>query len=131
MKYSKNKENQRGQALAPLLVFMAIGLIVTSAAIILVLVNSTSASRFQLSNTALSTAESGAENAMMRMLKDPSYVGETLAIGEDGVATITVTGTNPKTINVVGQLLSESRTVEVVYALAGGVWSVTSWKELP
>ena len=86
-----------GQTLVLLLVFVAITITITSAAVAMMIINSQSGSRFELREITYTVAESGAENALLRLLRDPDYTGETLTI-EDGTATITVTGSSVKTI---------------------------------
>ncbi len=66
---------KRGQALVILLVFMAIAVTVTTAAVVMMVVGSTAASKYERSQAAYATAESGAENALLRLLRDPNYTG--------------------------------------------------------
>lgn len=120
---------KRGQALVILLVFMAIAVTVTTAAVVMMIIGSTAASKYELSQVAYMTAESGAENAMLRLLRDPNYTGETLTIGS-ATATITVTGTDPKTITSTGVSTGFSRQVKVIAGYANGILTVTSWSEI-
>ena len=117
-----------GQALVLVLVFMLIGITITSGTIVLSVVNARSASKLELGQQALSIAHSGGENAMMRLLRDPTYTGETLSVG-NGTATITVSG-SPKKIVSVGKIGNFSRTVEVI-ATGSGFLTVSTWKETP
>ncbi len=119
----------RGQALITLLFFVLISLTITSGAIIIIITNSTSASRFQEGNLAYYAAESGVENALLRLLRDPNYVGETLAIGQ-GTAVITVTGTNPKIVESVGQNGNFKRKVQAQMTYGNGYYTFSNWKEL-
>lgn len=83
---------QQGQALITLLFFIIISITVTSAAVVMVLVSSLSGMKFQQGELAYEIAQSGADNAVLRLLRNPSYTGEVLPIGA-GTATIQVTGT--------------------------------------
>jgi len=81
----------KGQALVTLLFFMIIATTVTTAAVLVIVVNSMSGAKFQDGAIAYEVAKSGADNAILRLLRDPTYSGETLSVG-GGTATITATG---------------------------------------
>ena len=112
-----------------LLVFSVIGLLVGSAATTLVLVNSSNAQKSQAGLTVLQIAEGGMENALIRILRNPSYIGETLTVGE-GIATITVTGSGPFTLTSVGSIGNFSRTIQVIADYNNNILTVTSWREV-
>ena len=120
---------QKGQALITLLFFVLISLTITSAAIIIIITNSISVSRFQEGTLAYYMAESGVENALLRLLRDPNYVGETLTIGTS-TAVITVSGSNPKTVVVVGQNGNFKRTVQAQMNYNNGYYTFSNWKEI-
>lgn len=121
--------SERGQALVTLLIFMVVALIVTSAAIIIIFLNSLSSSKVIVGELAYYTAESGIENAILRLLRNPSYAGETLAV-DQGTATITVTGTEPKTITSIGKLGNFTRTLQVQVGYTNNVLTISSWGEI-
>ena len=125
----RSTANTSGQALVGLLVFMMVGLTVISTAVSLTVANSLAAQKFQDSQLALAVAESGAENALLRLLRDPDYAGETLTVGQ-GTATITVTQGNPITISSVGQSGNFIRTVAVQFSYVSGILTISSWKEM-
>lgn len=83
----------KGQALITLLVFMIIGITVASATAGLIMINSLSGAKQQQGELAYQVADSGAENALIRLLRTPppTYTGETLSVA-GGQAVITVTG---------------------------------------
>lgn len=120
--------NQSGQALTVLLFFVVITLIITSATVILVILNSTGASKYEQSNMAYDVAEAGIENALMRLLRDPAYTGETLTV-DSGVATISVNGTNPVIITSTGIFNNFRRQIRVV-ADTNSILSIGSWTEV-
>ena len=78
-----------GQALITLLFFTVIAITITSAAVIIIMVNSLSGAKLQQGSIAYEIAQTGAENAKLRLLRDPNYTGETLQVG-NGNAEITV-----------------------------------------
>lgn len=118
-----------GQVLVILLFFMVITIMITTASVTLIILNSQGASRSEQGEMTWEIAESGAENALLRLLRDPNYQGETLTVG-DGTATITVTGTDPLTITSVGKLNTFSRTVRVVAGYTNFILSLQSWNEV-
>lgn len=119
--------NKKGQTLVTLLVFILVATVVTTTAVA-VLLNTTRASSIIGDSTiAAQIADSGAENALLRLLRDPDYPGETLPVG-DGVATVTVTGTDPKTITSVGSIDNFRKTVQVTVTYTDNIMSVSSWR---
>src|SRR3989344_9676722 len=82
----------KGQALINLIFFTVIASTVTTAAVIMVYVNSVSGAKLQEGTVAYQIAESGAENGLIRLLRDPSYSGEALTIG-NGSTVIAKSGT--------------------------------------
>jgi hypothetical protein len=130
MKQQQRANNESGQALIALLIFMMMAFTLTAAAAAITIVNTQTNTAYVSGDTALEVAESGAENAMQQLLRNPSYTGETVTIGS-GTATITVSGTTTKTIISVGAVNNVRRTVTVVASYSGTVLSETSWNETP
>jgi Tfp pilus assembly protein PilX len=120
-------KNQEGQTLITLLIFIIIALTITSAATSIIINNSIVATKFEQSTLAKSIAESGIENAMIKLLRNPSYTGETINI-DNGTAIATVSGT---TIVSTGRVGNYSRKIQVVTTLNNGVRTIVSWKEIP
>ncbi|MBI4009480.1 hypothetical protein HY357_04550 [Candidatus Roizmanbacteria bacterium] len=120
---------KKGQALIMLLVFIIIGITVTSAAVAIMIINSTSAQKAESGTVAFQIAESGIENALLRLLRDPTYTGETnLPIG-DGSSSISVIGSNPYTITATGVNGNFTRKLEAVVNY-NGIMNITSWREI-
>ena len=115
--------------LISLMIFVVVSITIVTAAVLLVVDNTITSTNQQVGTSTVSIAESGIENALLRLLRDPSYTGEVLAVGT-GQATITVTGTAPIIITSVGTLGSFQRTVEVQAERVNGVVTVTTWKEI-
>jgi hypothetical protein len=109
---------------------MAMAIILTTAATAVTLVNSQTSSKYSLGQEALRYAETGADNALQRLLRDPNYTGETLSVGT-GTATITVSGSGTKTIVSEGVSGSFRRRVQVTATQASNTLTVTSWTETP
>ncbi len=80
----------KGQALISLLFISLIGITIATGATMLVLINSQSGLKFQQGTIAYELAQSGAENALLRLLRNPAYTGESMSIG-DGTVDIQVT----------------------------------------
>lgn len=112
-----------------LLVFVAVSVVIASAAMAMSIATLQSVSVYTQGNEALSIAQSGAENALIRLLRDPTYTNETLTVGA-GTATITVTGTTPQTITVIGAVGTKKRKIQLTVTRTSGILSVTSWAEV-
>lgn len=119
---------EKGQALIVLICFAAIAATIIGSVMLVSIATNSASGKTQIGSEALDVAESGVENALLRLLRDPSYTGETVAIGS-GSAVITVTGTNPVTIVSVGTVGSHTRTIEAIASDSAGVLTVTSWRE--
>lgn len=124
MKYSN-----KGNSLITLLIFMVIGITITTAAVMMTISNSQNTTKFQEGMIAFQVAESGAENAIIRLLRDPNYTGETLTVGT-GTAVITVTGTTTKTITSSGTNNNYLRKVQIVASYVNNILTITSWQEV-
>ena len=126
---------EQGQALLTLLFFMIIGLTITSAAIVLILVNSISGTKQQQGELAYQIALSGADEAMIRILRTPppAYSNESLSVG-NGTATIVASGSgttvSPFIITSTGQTGSFVRKVQLQAVYVNNALSVTSQKEI-
>ena len=126
LKMQNHYSSRSGQALVVLLVFMTVGIMVSYATTLLSVYAISAASSSEQNELALAVSESGMENALMRLLRDPSYTGETLTL-PDGTATITVTGTTTKTVTSVGVSRNFKRTTVATVTYTNGIMSVTSW----
>lgn len=121
---------QKGQALITLLFFVIIGITVTSAAIIIIGVNSISGTKMQEGLVAYQIAESGAENGMLRVLRDPSYTGEDMTM-EQGTAHVTVSSSGGVyTILSTGQVGNFTRKVQITASYVNDLLTVTSRQEV-
>ena len=126
-----NKQNQKsGQVAIMLMLILLMLTIITTAAVAIGFSTSRDTTTYTIGEEALAVAESGAENAILHILRDPNYIGEpNLPIGA-GNATITVTGSGTKTIISKGTVGSLVRQIQVQAGLSGGQLTVQSWQEI-
>lgn len=118
-----------GQALVLLIVVMVVGTVITSAAVIFAIVNLKAASNLQSGEEAYAIAESGAENAILRLVRNPAYSGETLTVGS-GEAVITVSGSGNLTVVSEGVRGNFRRKVEVTGSYVNNIFTVSAWREI-
>lgn len=118
-----------GQSLVILLVFMTIALVITSTAATINIVSSVSTSQMETGQEVALSAESGMENALLRLLRNPDYSGEILTVG-NGTSTITVTGANPYTVTSRAASGDYVRQIQAVVQFANGIMTTTSWHEI-
>lgn len=72
-------------------------------------------------------SESGIENALLRLIRNPDYAGETLQVGDISVV-ITVTGTTPKTITAVSTYENTEFISQATATYVQNQLTVTSWR---
>lgn len=129
----KKRNLARGQALITLLFFTVIAVTLVSAAVVMILVNSLSGTKQQQGELAYEIAQSGAEDGLITLLRNPSYVGETLPVGS-GSATITVTGNgtsgNPYIILSKGINGIFAREIQITATYQNNLITVLSRKEV-
>ena len=128
-----NVRLQSGQALVTLIFFTIIATTIAAAAILVIGVNSISGTRLQEGTIAYQIAQSGADNALIRLLRDPGYTGETLSVGS-GSATVLVTGSgtvaDPYVISSKGQNGFFVKQIEVRATYENNEFDVISKKEV-
>lgn len=122
-------KKQAGQSLITLIIFMFMSVVIVSGAVAVILINSKSTTSVYQGNVSYGVAEAGIENALIRLLRDPNYTGETLTVN-GGSATITVSGGIVKTITSVGTSGSFKRTIQATVDTSNNKQVVTSWKEI-
>lgn len=126
----QNDDVQTGQALVTLLFFMIIAITITSAAVVIILTNSMSAQKLEQGTTSYYAAESGAENALLRLLRDPNYPGEPLTI--DGATVTTAVAKSGSIYTITSNSTSGNfkRTVQVTTSFVNNIFTISSWKEI-
>jgi len=127
----KYQENNKGQVLIMLVVFISIMTVVTAMAVNLMIANSSSAGKFETSVNLIQKAESGVEIALLKLLRDPTnYVGETFTI-DDVSVTVILSGENTKTITSSAVLGDYTKKIQlVVENPLNSAMTITSWKEI-
>jgi len=122
---------QKGQALITLLFFTIIAVSILSAAAVMILVNSLNGTKLQEGSRAYEIATTGAENGLLRLMRDPTYTGETLPVGS-GSAVIQVTSTNGTAYTILsqGQIGDFVRKVQINATYTNNLFTVTSQKEI-
>jgi len=113
-----------------LLVFMIVAIIMTSMAVALVIINATSAGKVEQGDMALKLAESGAENALLQIMRNPSYTGTETFPVDTGQVTATVSGANPIIIMSQGRVGEFMRATSVSASFVNTVLTIHSWKEI-
>ena len=124
----KRSQLEQGQTLITLLVFMVIGITIVSSAALVLAANMLSTTTTEQGQMAYYVAESGAEDGMLHMLRNPLYDDTYSPLpSTDGQATIKI---HSGTITSVGKSGNTVRKVQVQTTYTGGVLTVTSWKEI-
>lgn len=125
-----HNKHMQGEALITFLFFVTIGIMIISAVAVILFVNELSASTVETGTDAYYVAESGMENALLTLLRNPSYTGETIAVG-GGVATVTVSNLNQNTLiaTATGSFANTIRKIEVQTVYNNATYTITSWKE--
>lgn len=126
----KRNQYQGGYLAVVLLVFVVVSVVISTAAISVSIANLGAVSTYEQGTEAMIVAESGAENAIMSLIRNPNYTGETLTVGT-GTATISVSGTSTAPIiTSVGAIGTKKRTIQVDIDRSTGIVSVTAWREV-
>lgn len=127
----KKTLQNKGQTLVSWLVVSVVFIIIVSASVTMVMVNSVGSDKFQQAINTREMAESGIENGLLRLLRDPNYSGETISI-DDGSAVVTVTGDAlNKTILSVGTYGNFQRKIQAQITYNDNILIITSWQEIP
>jgi|GEM_PF-1346138 len=130
----KLASEQHGQTLIALLIFMMLTIVIGTTAAAVTIINTSANNRWVNGESALAAAETGAENAMMQLERNPSYTGETMNINSTATATISVSGTTTKTITSVGAVSGvgiTKRTIVATVSYSSNIFTLTSWVETP
>ena len=118
---------QAGQALVTLLFFMIISITIITATAVILYTNISAVGSQEQGIYAYYIAESGAEEGLLQLIRNPSFGGETISVGS-GTATISVTN---GIITSTGKYNTAIRKIQVqtAYDLQNGL-QVLSWKEI-
>lgn len=117
---------QAGYTVVALLFFMTISMVIVTGIVIVVLNNALSISSFEQGIVSYYAAESGAENAILRLLRDPTYAGETLPIDGGSVVIQVDNGVVTSTATIANSV----RKIQLNYVYNNNVLTIASWKEI-
>ena len=123
------KRYNKGQSLVLLLVFVMVAIAITTAATFIIAANSISTTNLSQGLATKQMAEAGAEKALLALLRDPSYKGETFSLDTGSVAA-TVSGTTTLTIDSTATNGDFVKRVEVIATYSNNVLTLVSWKDL-
>ncbi len=132
----KKLKIQNGQALIIMIFVSLIGMTIISAAAIFILQNMKSTSLVEQGTVSYYAAESGAEEALLRLIRDPNYLGtspgQPLTFTVDNYqASVDITVSTPGgTIISIGTYNNSHRKIQVETVYNNYVRSITSWKEI-
>ena len=127
----KQKTLNRGQALITVLFIAVIGMLIATGAVMTLVSAFESTSVQELDRLAFIAAESGIENSVLRLVRDPSYAGETLQVDADSTATVTVVSGATYTITSVGVVGSVARKIVATAHFSNLALILDSWNEVP
>jgi Tfp pilus assembly major pilin PilA len=126
----KNKfKYQKGQTLVVLLVLVMVAIAIAGAATIIIATNSLSATTVFQGIATRQMAEAGAEKALLQLLRNPTYQGETFSL-DTGSVTSTVSGTTTLTIDSTAINGVYVKAVELKATYSNNVLTPVSWKDL-
>lgn len=129
MTLKKLYKNDSGQILTSVIVFMAFGLSVIAISSVLTIINIQNTAKNSESAQALYYAEAGAEEGIMRLVRDPAYTQGTLLIDSASVS-ISVTGDLlNKVITSIARYNGFTKKIVVQVSLADGKVTLVSWRE--
>lgn len=112
--------------LIALLVFMSIAMAVITSAVVMILLGSLGAAKFQQGNIAYFVAESGAEDALLRLLRNPSAGNFTLIMPE-GNAVETITNGTILSTGTSGNFIKK---IQIQTTYNNNQLIITSWQEV-
>ncbi len=126
-----NRLLKPGQALVGLIVFISIAMIIISAMITIIGSNSILTSITQQSLLVKQAAENGIENALLNLLRNPSYTGENINAAINGYDTqVEVTGDDfNKTITSTASSLNYQWKIKAKVVYNNNVMNITFWQD--
>lgn len=122
--------NQRGQVMITMLYIMVIGTLITTGAAFALIANTQAASAIEVGEITLGVAESGIENAILKLIRNPAYTGETLVLSEGRTALVTVSTSSGIVITSSGVVGRSRKTIQAKVRYNDGVLTIDSWNEL-
>jgi len=121
---------KKGQAGLTLMFFSLVAILVTTGAVMAIISNTIGTSTLEQGTKAYYLAETGAENAILRLLRNPNYSGETIVVDSEGEIQVIISGEGLKTIISEGRTGNLLRKIEVIIDYNDHVLNIVSWKEI-
>ena len=122
-------KDKSGQILTSVIVFMAFGLSVIALSSILTIINIQTTAKNSTSAQALGYAEAGAEDAVLRLIRDPTNSGGTTSL-ESAIVTVIVSGDAVnKTITSTATYNGFTKKIVAQVSLANNKLTLVSWKQ--
>lgn len=122
----QKKKLQKGEAVVALLFFMTISMVIITSVVVIVLNTALAGSNVEQGTLAYYSAETGIENALLRLLRDSSYTGETMTV-DQGTVVVQVSG---NTITSTATVANSIRKIQVQTLYNNNVLTISSWKEI-
>lgn len=122
---------QNGQVLVSILIIIAVAVLATGTAVVASSLSRTTGVA-TVSDKLLYAAESGAEETLIKLLRDPNYSGESVNI--NGVSVnINVTNPTPSERLIISKAVQDNliRKVAVSAEFINNILAVNSWKQIP
>jgi len=120
-----------GQILTSVLVFMAFGLSVIALSATLTIINMQNTAKYSQSEQASNYAEAGAEEATLRLIRDPSYIGGNLSIATDATISVQIAvNGDSRAITSTATYNGFTKKVLAQVSLANGKVTLVSWKQI-
>ena len=123
-------ENRKGQTLLIFLIFILVAITISMTSVSIIISNAQSTRGTAQSMEAYYAAEAGVENAALRLLRDPSYSGETIQINANATAEIVVVNAENYVVTSTGKSGDFTKVIQANLDYTDNVLSVISWKEL-
>jgi len=123
----------KGQAALTLIFFALVAMIITSAAVMAIVNNNLTQSKMEQSLKAYTAAETGTENALLKLLRQPDYQGETFNIDQNTNVTVTLEPIeNSSQIIIIsqGQVGQINRQIKTIIDYNDNVLQVVSTDEI-
>ena len=127
----KQSHQSSGQALVTVIFGTVIALTVVTGSITALINDVEGNTAQEMSSKAIMAAESGVESALIGLLRNPGYVGETIQFDSRTSATVTVSTASGVLITALGTSGPVTRRVSVTSHFNDINLVIDSWKEIP
>lgn len=122
--------NSNGQILTSVIVFVAFGLSVIAMSAVLTIINIQNSANNAQSLQALVYAETGTEEAVINLIRNPSYAGGTFTMGSTSVVVTVSGGISDKTILSTANYNGFTKKIESHVNLSNNTVVITSWRQV-